>query len=252
MLRFTLMATLAIQLGGCVAIHSRTGLVVPYANELPIRGTAGAVFSNQQPGLIRCRELLDHSTEFTVELPSGVGAKVRSVASESVGTATIHELDIRLSEGGPSQSAPSTEHLGDSREHQTLRYYRTLPYYLLCSDAGFAEMEQVHLPGQRVGELKLAGNQYVLGYRHTDPRHIRIRPGLIIPTTFRARGYQLKVTEYGYELSTAELVAIGPVFAFGGWGLDSRGRLRFRRVVSSVRLCPATGGVRKCRYAWLF
>lgn len=214
------------------------------------QSTTGAD-SNQQPGLIRCRELLDHSTVFTVELPSGVSAKVQSVASESVGSATIHELDIQLAEGSPSQPAPSTKYSGDSGEGRTLGYYRTLPYYLLCSDAGFAEMEQELLPGQRVGELKHAGNQYVLGYRHTDPRHIRIRPGLIIPTTFRARGYQLKVKEEYYELSTAELVAVGPVFAFGGWGLDSRGRLRFRRVVSSVRLCPSVGGVRKCRYAWL-
>lgn len=234
-------ALFAMLLNGCVVVHSQTSTLVPYVDKLPLVDSPGPVFSNDIPGLIRCSELTDHSTQFTFRERSGATVQLRPVKSVPLGSTTLHKLKIRIEDSAPP-TPPPHGHSG----------VRSWAIYMACSDAGFAELDPMHVGAYVHGFAKSYNDKYILRYVSTDPRHIRLRPGLIIPTTLLGRGTYFEMVASGYKVSTADLIAIGPLMLYRSWEHDRRGRLRFGRILTSVRLCPTPNGLRKCRYSWLF
>lgn len=224
---------------GCVVLHSRSSSIVPLSAELAANDSIEPTFSARDSHTIHCDELLDHSIIFSYRNVEGDTVSLRSVDSLALGSAHLHRLSRKVE--GPRHKDFSSMVHPEQRNR-----------FVLCSPDGFAEINARLLSEYERRPMANSKGRYLVGSFSTDARHLRLRPGFIIPTTLHERVYQVEVLGGGYRVSSADSVALGPLFALGGWEVDPQGRIRFRRRIPSAALCPTPYGLRRCSVAWVF
>jgi hypothetical protein len=229
----------SVSISGCLVLHSRDSRVVHFLPELATLDSVGPVFADHTNHTVHCGELLDHDAGFSYRNVVGETVWLQSVDSVALGSAYLHRLSLTIE--GPRDSELSA---------MAISAMRTM--FLICSPDGFAEVSASLLSEYNSWPLASIQDRFLLGSVSTDWRHLRIRPGIIIPTTLHEKVYQVEELGGAYRVWAADSVAIGPLFALGGWEVDPEGRLRFRRRIPSAALCPTAYGLRRCSVAWVF